>query len=353
MTKANIRQLQPKELEAVLIENGQPAFRSRQIWEWLWKKHARDFSEMTNLPVALRQQLNDKFSIRSLSFNVRSVSNDGTAKGGFTLEEGELTEGVLIPDNDRITACISTQAGCPLNCAFCATGHLGFFRDLDAGEIFDQFYELNSWAVELYGKTISNVVLMGMGEPLLNFNETERFIRILSSAEGLEFSQRRITLSTAGIPDGIRKLADSGLQVTLALSLHSAIQEKREKLMPVAKKHDLKVLMDALIYYHRKTGNRITIEYLMLGGVTDSMEDLKELIRFCSHFATYINLIPYNPVPGLPFEPAEEKVLALFLQTLRGKRFIANSRKSRGQDIQAACGQLANELRNNDQKINK
>lgn len=316
-------------------------FRARQVYDWLWKKGCHSFEEMSNLPVPLRNKLSDTFSFEVIREAGRQQSSDGTLKVGFLLHDQLLIEGVLIPAEERTTACISTQAGCALGCTFCATGGLGFYRNLTAAEIVDQVWFLNEASRKDFGSALSNIVLMGMGEPLFNYPNVKRAVELITGEEGLGISPQRITLSTVGVPKLIRQLADDQFKPHLAISLHAANDLKREVIIPFNKRHPLSELTAALKYYHEKTGKRFTVEYLLLKGYNDSLSDAKELAEFCRSFPVKVNLIEYNPVEGIRFQRSEMKKMKEFRDFLESKNMVVNIRQSRGKDIDAACGQLA------------
>lgn len=337
----NIRELTLEEIKTFLTENGEKAFRAKQIYEWLWKKNVNNFDEMSNLSKALRDLLKNKLTITTIELVDKQKSNDGTTKMAFKLHDGMMVEAVLIPSQKRATACISCQAGCALGCAFCATGKLGFKRNLTASEIYEQIYYVKSLAEET-GYNFTNIVYMGMGEPLLNYDNVMRSIEMVTTKAGLEMSPSRITLSTAGLADQIRRLADDDIKFNLAISLHSAINETRDTLMPINKKFDLGELSEAIKYFVEKTGSRPTFEYLLLDNVNDSLADARALADFCRSFPVKINLIEYNPTDGDPFSKASKERLDGFVKVLEGRNMIVHVRHSRGKDIDAACGQLAN-----------
>jgi 23S rRNA (adenine2503-C2)-methyltransferase len=337
----NIRITHIDEISAFLVAHNEKPFRVKQILEWLWKYRATSFEEMTNLSQPLRKVLSENFFIDKSEIEVMQESTDGTIKVVFLLIDGKRIEGVLIPSEKRITACISSQVGCALACQFCATGKYGFTRNLSSGEIFDQAFLLAKLSQEKYNRPLSNIVLMGMGEPLLNYENVMSAIGWITSGKGMGWSAHRITLSTVGITDKIKQLADDKSSVNLAISLHTARSDVRNELIPVAKKYSLENLSESLKYYSVKTKQKVTIEYILLNGVNDKFEDAIELVKFCSRFASKINLIEYNPVSELPFQKSSETNTALFLKILLEKNMIAKLRKSRGKDIDAACGQLA------------
>jgi 23S rRNA (adenine2503-C2)-methyltransferase len=338
--KTDIRTRTLAELSAFMESRGEKPFRARQAWQWLWQKGATRFDEMTSLSRETRTLLDEHFLLRAARVTVERESRDGTAKLGVTLHDGHVVEMVLIPTGDKATACISTQAGCRLRCAFCATGRDGFTRDLEAGEIFDQVTLARQW-LEARGMSLSNIVLMGMGEPLLNLDNVLAATRLLIAADGLAISPYRLTLSTAGIPDGIRRLADEGARFHLAVSLHSAVDATRDRLMPVNKAYPLPRLASAIAYFVEKTGTRPTIEYLLLDNVNDSLDDARALALFCRQFPVKINIIEYNPVAGGAFKQTPAATRDRFIHYLESKNIIVTTRRARGTDIDAACGQLA------------
>lgn len=340
--KIDIRNISIGELTHFLEKNNERPFRAKQVYEWLWIKSARSFSKMTNIPKNIISILEDNYLINPVSIDKTYKSKDKTIKFVFSLIDGNKIEGVLIPSADRITACISTQAGCPLNCAFCATGKNGFIRNLKYAEIYDQVALISETALQQYGKKLSNIVFMGMGEPFLNYENTIESLNLLTSSSGLAMSPQRITISTAGIPDAIRKFADENNGVNLAVSLHSAIGYKRDILMPLNKKYNLRELKESLIYYHHKTKERITFEYLLLDGFNDSIDDAAELAKYCRSFPVKINIIEYNKVDDINFSKSSPAKLEQFKNYLEVRNMIVNIRKSKGEEIFAACGQLSN-----------
>jgi len=340
--KRDIRDLTKSELIEAIVGLGEKAFRAKQIWEWIWKKGARSFDEMTILPASLRISLSEKYLFNVISLDTMLKSEDKTTKLCFELFDGQKIEGVLIPSSSRTTACISTQSGCPLGCKFCATGQYGFQRNLSAGEIFDQVIILNDLSITQFQKPLSNIVIMGMGEPFLNYEAVMGAIEKITSPELLGMSPKRITLSTSGLVPEIMRFADEDCGVQLAISLHSANQLFRESIMPIAKKYPLADLVKALKYYHEKTSERITLEYLLMEDVNDTLNDAQELAAFCKNFPVKINLIQYNEVEGIPYKKPSPEIVADFGSFLENKNLIVNIRRSRGTDIAAACGQLAN-----------
>ena len=338
----NIRFLSIEKLELFLQKNNHKVFRAKQIYEWLWKKSARTFDEMTNISKDLRQLLKDNFVINALEINSVQKSKDSTIKTLFSTYDGNLVEGVLIPTKKRMTACISSQVGCNLDCNFCATGKIGFKRNLYFDEIYDQLAIISKQAIENYNIPVSNIVYMGMGEPLLNYKNVLKSIEMITSPNALAMSPSRITVSTVGIPKMITKLGDDNVKFNLAFSLHTANEKKRNSIIPISKNESLKDITFALKDYHSKTNNRISIEYILFKDFNDSLEDAKELAEFCKSFPVKINIIEYNNVKGSVFQKSETEKMDAFIEFLETKNLIVNVRRSRGQDIDAACGQLAN-----------
>lgn len=335
----DIRHVGEEELKEFLLRNGEKPFRVKQINEWIWKKGACSFSAMHNLPASLQQKLAANFEFNVTVIDVELRSRDMTTKFLFRLHDGKKVEGVLIPTETRVTACISSQVGCPLGCAFCATGKMGFIRNLHFSEIFDQFMLMNKKSEAYFGRKISNIVYMGMGEPLLNYENVLRSIELLTSPMGQALSPTRITLSTVGVVNGIRRLADEHFACGLALSLHCADENKRMGIIPSTKTFSLAKISEALQYFHKKTNQRISIEYLLIANENDSMEDAEKLWNFCRPFPVKINLIEYND-NKLSFKKSPAKQLEKFVGYLESKNMVVTIRHSRGQDIEAACGQL-------------
>jgi 23S rRNA (adenine2503-C2)-methyltransferase len=341
-SKIDIRKLSLDELIAVFTEMGEKPFRGKQVFEWLWTKRARSFDEMTNLSKPLRNKLEDKFVIRSMKIADKQVSDDGTIKYAFKMSDGPVVEGVLIPTQNRTTACISSQVGCSLSCKFCATGRLKRLRNLEAYEIYDQVSEIYQDAEILRDKPLSNIVYMGMGEPLLNYrNVLESTFRIADD-KGLGMSPKRMTVSTAGIAKMIEKMGDDEVRFNLALSLHAANDEKRNHIMPINESNNLDVLAKALQHFHEKTGSRVTFEYIIFKDFNDELEDAAELAEFAKCVPCKINIIEYNPIEDGEFEQADPEKVDAFAAYLESRNLIVNIRRSRGKDIDAACGQLAN-----------
>lgn len=340
--KQNIRELSPLELKNWFLENKEQSFRSNQVWEWLWQKAVRNFDAMSNLSKPLREKLKEHFEIRGVEIDTSQVSRDRTIKNAFRLYDGNIVEGVLIPTDTRMTACVSSQVGCSLTCAFCATGRLERIRNLDAGEIFDQVAILRQQAEEKYNIPLSNIVYMGMGEPLLNYSNVLESINHITSPDGLNMSPQRITVSTAGIAKMIKRLGDDEVRFNLALSLHAANDEKRNKIMPINEQNTLQSLEESLNYFTDKTGTRVTFEYIVFDKFNDELTDAMELEDFCRKTKAKVNLIEYNPIDKGIFHNARADKIETFKNYLESKGIIVNVRRSRGKDIDAACGQLAN-----------
>ena len=338
----DLRALSLDEIKSLVAELGEKPYRAKQLWEWLWKKRARSWDDMSDLPKAFRAALAERMVLRPLTLAEEQRSADGTVKCAFRTWDGHIVEGVLIPTPTRLTACISSQIGCSLTCSFCATGKLKRVRNLDAGEIVDQVVLIDALAHKYYQQGLTNIVYMGMGEPLLNYANTLRSAERITADDGLGMSARRITVSTAGIAKMIRKLADDGARFNLALSLHAANDAKRDRIMPINEQNALSELKDALRYYTRATRKEVTFEYILLRGFNDSLQDAQELVRYASDVHAKVNLIEYNPIDGGEFGRTDSKDAEAFQQFLDRKGIIARIRRSRGRDIDAACGQLAN-----------
>lgn len=349
MNKTEKKDIRTLDLEALIhfFEGmGAPKFRAKQVYEWLWKKHVYSFDAMTNLPKTLRETLKESFSILPIVEDMSQVSLDGTIKTRFRLHDGHLVESVLIPvpAQNRYTVCISSQVGCSLSCTFCATGKMDRIRNLTAAEIYDQVVKVNHQCEAHYQHPITNIVYMGMGEPLLAYKPVLQSVAMLTSEHGMNLSPKRITISTAGIAKMIRKLADDGTRVNLALSLHAADDNKRNTIMAINEKNNLSVLAEALRYFYQHTkDSKITFEYIAFDGFNDSIEDAKNLLKLCRQVPTAkVNVIEYNPVDGVDFVKSTEDRIERFAQFLRSKGVAITLRRSRGKDIDAACGQLAN-----------
>ncbi len=340
----NIRHLSLKDIEEYFATIDEKKFRARQVYEWLWLKPVRSFEEMTNLSKELRLKLNEEFSLPALKTDHAQHSEDGTYKLRFKTFDGHFAEGVLIPTaSGRYTACVSSQIGCSLSCRFCATGYMDRKRNLEFDEIYDEVVLLNDLCEKEYGKKLSNIVFMGMGEPLLNYKNVLRSIERITAEDGLAMSPARITVSTAGVAKMIRQLGDDKVKFKLALSLHAANDKKRHEIMPINDTNNIQSLIDALNYFYRQTKNEITFEYILFKDLNDSLKDADDLIKIYRQVpADLVNLIEYNPIDAAKFEkPAEDKVEA-FMYYLGKHRVNARLRRSRGKDIDAACGQLAN-----------
>ncbi|MEM9885107.1 MAG: 23S rRNA (adenine(2503)-C(2))-methyltransferase RlmN [Bacteroidota bacterium] len=342
--QTDIRNKSLADIQQFFVEHGEKKFRAKQVYEWLWKKGAHSFEEMTNLSKMQRQKLKENFVIYPIQFDRVQHSNDGTIKNRFQLYDGHLIESVLIPvhRDSRYTVCVSSQVGCSLSCSFCATGRMKRIRNLEASEIYDQVLLVNQQSLERYGHPLTNIVYMGMGEPLLAYKNVLKSIEKITSPDGLGMSPKRITVSTAGIAKMIKRLADDQVRFHLALSLHAADDVKRNTIMPINGQNNLAHLMDALEYFHRKTGNRISYEYITFQNFNDSLEDAANLVRLCQRFPVRVNIIEYNPIGGVDFMKSSEDRLDRFAAYLNKKRVSVTVRRSRGKDIDAACGQLAN-----------
>lgn len=335
----DIRKVDYAEIQAFIESIGERAFRAKQIYEWLWQKGASEFTQMTNLSRTVRDKLAQSFYIASVTNHKIQESQDGTVKVLFRLPDDHYVEGVLIPVEGRVTACISSQVGCMFNCTFCATGKLSFKRNLEAAEMFDQVFLLNEQAKQMFGRHLSNIVYMGMGEPLMNTDHVIQSINMLTSDKGMGFSIKRITVSTVGIPENIKKLADESPGVYLALSLHSVDDQKRSSIIPVNKQYPLATLKEALQYFYKQTGTRITYEYLLLNRFNDQPEDVKQLLAFGKVVPCKVNLIEYNDSSDASYSKSYR--MNKVYEALDQANIIVNIRRSRGEDIDAACGQLA------------
>jgi len=341
----NIRDLSQEELVKFFESLGEKKFRANQVYEWLWQKHAHSFADMTNLSKELRQKLGENFSLPALTVDATQYSADGTVKSRFKTYDGHLVEGVLIPTEKRQTACVSSQIGCSLSCKFCATGYMDRERNLTFDEIYDEVVLINKQCEQVYDKKLSNIVFMGMGEPLLNYRNVLKAIDRISSPDGLGMSPRRITVSTAGVAKQIRQLGDDQVKFKLALSLHAANDLKRHEIMPINDTNNIKALTDALNYFYKQTGNEITFEYILFKNFNDSLKDADDLIKIFRQVpADLVNIIEYNPIDKASFAKPDEEVVNEFMSYLDKHRVNARLRRSRGKDIDAACGQLANKV---------
>lgn len=340
--KVDIRALSKDQLKEWFVAHGDKPFRAQQAYEWLWQKSAKGFDEMTNLSLETRELMNAHFVINHIKVDNMQRSADGTIKNAVALHDGRIVESVLIPTETRITACISSQVGCSLDCTFCATARLPRMRNLNPDEIYDQVVTIKQQADEFFDRPLTNIVLMGMGEPLLNYKNVLAAIDKITHDEGLGMSAKRITLSTVGVIKMIKKLADDTVKFNLAVSLHSAIDEKRSKLMPINETNTLAELAEALKYWYGKTKRRVTYEYVVWKGINDQLEDAKALAKFCGLVPSKVNLIEYNPIDNGPYQQAAPEAIDMYQAELGKKGIIVNIRRSRGKDIDAACGQLAN-----------
>lgn len=340
--KRDIRKTSPDDLKAFMVEHGEKPFRAKQVTEWLWKNTAGSFEEMNNISLATRELLAAHFVINGVAVQNQQLSNDGTIKSAFRLHDGNIVEGVLIPHDTRMTACISSQVGCSLTCKFCATGYMDRKRNLDAAEIYDQVVRIREQCEAQYGTPLTNIVYMGMGEPLLNYANVVESVRRITAPDGLNMAPRRITISTAGIAKMIKKLADDDIKANLALSLHAPNDVKRNEIMPINEANSLAALKEALQYYHEKTGRKVTYEYIVFENFNDSLQDAAELHLISKWLPCKINLIEYNPIENAEYRNAESDKITAFHKYLADRGVQTNIRRSRGKDIDAACGQLAN-----------
>jgi len=341
-TKKDIRALTKTELRDFFVENGDKAFRGNQVYEWLWSKSAHSFDEMTNISKETRQMLETNFVINHIEVDDMQRSSDGTVKNAVRLHDGLVVESVLIPTGSRTTACVSSQVGCSLDCNFCATARLKKMRNLNPDEIYDQVAAINQESLLYYNHKLSNIVFMGMGEPLMNYNNVLKSIEKITSEEGLGMSPKRITVSTSGVPKMIKKLADDEVKFNLAVSLHSAIDEVRSRIMPFSKAFPLVDLKESLEYWYAKTNSRVTYEYVVWEGINDTKEAISALVKFCKYVPCKVNLIEYNPIDDGEFQQANPQAIDDYISILEMNDIIVNVRRSRGKDIDAACGQLAN-----------
>ncbi len=339
----NIRTLSLGDIENYFEEIGEKKFRAKQVYEWLWLKPVRDFESMTNISKELRQKLNTEFTLPGLKVDTIQHSEDGTIKSRFKTHDGHMIEGVLIPTASRFTACVSSQIGCSLSCKFCATGYMDKKRNLNFDEIYDQVAIINQQSEKENGKKLSNIVFMGMGEPLLNYKNVLRSIDKITSVDGMAMSPKRVTVSTAGVAKAIHQLGDDKVKFKLALSLHAATDQKRHEIMPINDSNNIKSLVDALKYFYKQTKNEITFEYILFNNFNDSLKDADDLIKLYRQVpADLINIIEYNPIEFAKFEKPEEERVEAFIAYLGKHKANARLRRSRGKDIDAACGQLAN-----------
>lgn len=340
--KKDIRALSKQQLQDFFVSIGDKPFRGTQVYEWLWSKGAHGFDEMTNISKETRAHLNDNFVINHIKVDHLQKSTDGTIKNAVRLHDDLIVESVLIPTKKRTTACVSSQVGCSLDCSFCATARLKRMRNLNPDEIYDQVVAIDRESRLYHDKPLSNIVFMGMGEPLMNYKNVLEAIEKITSDEGLGMSPKRITVSTSGVPKMIKKLADDEVKFHLAVSLHSAIQETREQIMPFAKNFTLPDLRESLEYWYSKTNRKITYEYIVWKDINDKREDIEALIAFCKYVPCKVNLIEYNPIDDGNFQQASSEIIQKYIDGLERNRIPVTVRRSRGKDIDAACGQLAN-----------
>ncbi len=340
--KRDIRQISLEDIKDFFVAEGEKAFRAKQVYEWLWKKSAKDFDQMTNISLEMREKLKTHFDIKHVKVDQMQRSTDGTIKNAVKLHDNLIVESVLIPTEKRITACISSQVGCSLDCNFCATARLKRMRNLNADEIYDQVVAIKDQGDLYFERPLTNIVYMGMGEPLLNYKSVLKSIEMITSPDGLGMSPKRITLSTVGIPKMIKQLADDDVKFNLAVSLHSAIDESRSKMMPINEKSNLAELAESLQYWHDKTNRKVTFEYVIWKGINDDERHAKALARYCGKVASKVNIIEYNPIDDGEYQQAAPESLDMYQHILEARGIVVNVRRSRGKDIDAACGQLAN-----------
>ena len=340
--KKDIRAVSKEQLRDFFVTHGDKSFRGNQVYEWLWSKGAHSFDDMTNLSKSTRAMLESHFVINHIKVDTMQRSEDGTVKNAVRLHDGLVVESVLIPTNTRTTACVSSQVGCSLDCNFCATARLKRMRNLEPAEIYDQVIAIDRESKLYYNHPLSNIVFMGMGEPLMNYNNVLKAIEMITSEEGLGMSPKRIMVSTSGIPKMIKKLADDEVKFKLAVSLHSAIDEIRAKIMPFSANFPLIELRESLEYWYRKTKSKISYEYVVWEGINDNKESVDALVKFCKYVPCKVNLIEYNPIDDGEFQQASEESINAYIKALETAGIVVKVRRSRGKDIDAACGQLAN-----------
>ncbi|WP_431158968.1 23S rRNA (adenine(2503)-C(2))-methyltransferase RlmN [Winogradskyella poriferorum] len=340
--KKDIRALTKEQLREFFVKQGDKAYRGNQVYEWLWQKSAHSFEDMTNISLKTRDLLKANFVINHIKVDQMQRSSDGTIKNAVRLHDDLIVESVLIPTPTRTTACVSSQVGCSLDCKFCATARLKRMRNLNPDEIYDQVVAIDNESRLYYNRPLSNIVFMGMGEPLMNYNNVLKAIDKITSPEGLGMSPKRIVVSTSGVPKMIRKMADEDVKFKLAVSLHSAIDEVRTSIMPFNATFPLKDLREALQYWYSKTKNRITYEYVVWDGINDKRKDVDALVEFCKFAPSKVNLIEYNPIDDGEFQQADSKAIDMYVKVLEANNITVTVRRSRGKDIDAACGQLAN-----------
>ena len=340
--KKDIRALTKEQLRNFFVSNGDKAFRGNQVYEWLWQKRAHTFEDMTNVSKETRAMLEANFVINHIKVDTLQRSEDGTVKNAVRLHDNLVVESVLIPTETRTTACVSSQVGCSLDCNFCATARLKRMRNLEPGEIYDQVAAIDNESRLYYDRPLSNIVFMGMGEPLMNYPNVMKAIDMITSNEGLGMSPKRITVSTSGIPKMIKKMADDEVKFKLAVSLHSAVEEIRNEIMPFTKNFSLTDLRESLEYWYRKTKSKVTYEYVVWKGINDDKRSIDALVKFCKYVPCKVNLIEYNPIGDGMFQQASEEATNAYITALEKNNIVAKVRRSRGKDIDAACGQLAN-----------
>ncbi|MFY7810785.1 MAG: 23S rRNA (adenine(2503)-C(2))-methyltransferase RlmN [Flavobacterium sp.] len=344
--KKDIRSLSKTQIQDFFISNGDKPFRANQVFDWLWHKKVNNFEMMTNLSISTRNLLENHFVINQIKVDVMQRSDDGTIKNAIKLHDDLMVESVLIPTEKRTTACVSSQVGCSLDCLFCATSLLKRMRNLTPDEIYDQVVVIDNQSKLYFNKPLSNIVFMGMGEPLMNYNNVIKAIELITSKQGLNMSSKRITVSTSGISKMIIKMADDGVKFNLAVSLHSAIEETRNKIMPFTKNFPLSELRKALEYWYNKTKSKVTYEYVVWKNVNDNNESIEALVKFCKYVPCKVNLIEYNPInnDSNNFLQADQSILDKYIDALKSINVVVKVRRSRGKDIDAACGQLANKI---------
>lgn len=349
ITKRDIRKLKLDELKEFFVAHGEKPFRAQQVYEWLWQKSVRDFDQMTNVSLPTREMLKQHFLINQIRVDKMQRSSDGTIKNAVTLHDGLVVESVLIPTEKRITACVSSQVGCSLACKFCATARLKRMRNLTPDEIYDQVVVIREQSESFFGRPLTNIVFMGMGEPLLNYSNVITAIDKITSPKGLNMASKRITVSTVGIAKMIIKMADDEVKFNLAVSLHAALNETRSSIMPINDTNSLEELADAVRYWYEKRKKKVTYEYVVWEGINDTQEHAQALLKFCKIVPSKVNLIEYNNIeegvaagePG-QFRQASDAALQMYQHLLESHGITTRIRKSRGKDIDAACGQLAN-----------
>jgi len=342
IVKRDIRKLKLEELKEFFVAQGDKPFRAQQVYDWLWMKSAKNIDQMTNISLETREMLKQHFVINHIKVDNMQRSTDGTIKNAVTLHDGMVVESVLIPTEKRITACVSSQVGCSLACKFCATARLKRQRNLSPDEIYDQVVAIKEQAELFFGRPLTNIVFMGMGEPLLNYANVKSAIEKITAQKGLNMASKRITVSTVGVAKMIRKMADDQVKFNLAVSLHSAINETRSSIMPINDTNPLEELGEALVYWYQKTKNKVTYEYVVWKGINDKEEDAQALLKFCKLIPSKVNLIEYNPIDDGEFQQASDQTLSMYMDLLERNGITTRIRKSRGKDIDAACGQLAN-----------